>query len=170
MPTRSGRVAAVLSCCTGALLAQCNVALAPSDGTNGIDDFVFASVPWDPDGPGPGAALIALGGRSRLAGATVAAAVVAYDPSLPSFTALGAGISGGAAAVDDLLPLPNGELVASGTFTAPAGRSRWCPVRPRCGSPSGTTSRPANGRPLANCDLDPPALDPTPAAGAGQRR
>nr|MCU0867580.1 hypothetical protein [Planctomycetota bacterium] len=118
-----GSVVAWLGCglLADVVAAQCAPGLASSAGTNGTDNFVYASELWDPDGPGPAPAVVALGGLFRLAGATFANAVVAYDPALQTFTALGGGITGGVAEVGDLLPLPNGDLIASGTFTTAGG-------------------------------------------------
>ncbi|HEU4420355.1 MAG TPA: hypothetical protein VFT55_15565, partial [Planctomycetota bacterium] len=88
---------------------------------------MYAATAWDPDGPGPAGALVVLGGDFSVIGDTVAARIAAYDAAGNHCTPIGTGIAG---TVRSLLALPNGHLIAGGTFASAGGVSalniaRW---------------------------------------------
>lgn len=91
---------------------------------------VHASVSWDPDGAGPQAPLLVVGGLFERAGApggVVANNVAAWDGD--SWQSLGTGTNGAVFA----LTVYNGQLVAGGLFTNAGGQAanriaRWNPA------------------------------------------
>ncbi|HEX5050255.1 MAG TPA: hypothetical protein VFZ65_00655 [Planctomycetota bacterium] len=75
---------------------------------------VLASTEWDPDGVGPAAPVVVLGGYFSLAGDIAAQNIVAIDRASGACSAIGAGLSG---AVNALVAGPSGELIAGGAFS-----------------------------------------------------
>lgn len=101
-----------------AATAQCGHVWHPGDGMPGVDQTVFASATWDPDGPGPAPVRLALGGDFEVAGSVLGNRVASFDPVSGQWTALGSGMNGRVIA---LAGLPNGDLVAAGEFTSAGG-------------------------------------------------
>ena len=60
--------------------AQCTMPWLPGAALPGVDGPVAAMTPWDPDGPGPLPAVLAVGGTFAVAGSTPANRVAAWDP------------------------------------------------------------------------------------------
>jgi hypothetical protein len=75
--------------------------------------FVNALALWDPDGPGPQEPMLVAGGNQLLSSTQY---VAAWDGT--TWSGFGAGENG---AVYSLAGLPNGDLVAGGTFTTAGG-------------------------------------------------
>lgn len=74
---------------------------------------VFAMVSWDPDGPGPLGQHFVCGGDFAVAGAASTASIALLEPVSRTWSALGAGFDG---PVTALAVLPNGSLIAAGSF------------------------------------------------------
>lgn len=83
----------------------------------GLPSFVRAVAKWDPDGAGPIAPRLAIGGVFTLAGDVAANLVATLEPGTGRWQALGTGIGD---SLDDgvlcFATLPNGELVVGGSF------------------------------------------------------
>ena len=119
----------------GLARAQCEPVWQPFDASTrsvaGTDGEVRATVLWDRDGPGPQPPFLVAAGNFTLAGNTRANSIAVYDPATGQWSALGAGLRGdGSGTVTAVAALPNGDLIASGTFTTlrggPANRiARW---------------------------------------------
>jgi hypothetical protein len=116
------------------LVAQCTNPWLPADGLPGTNGTVHASTFWDPDGAGPLPARLVLGGAFTTAGSVSAGGVASWDgatfaPIGSSFLGPGVGTTNGPF-VSALLVLPNGDLVAGGSFSIALGGSadflvRW---------------------------------------------
>jgi hypothetical protein len=102
--------------------AQCTPQWLPGDGVPGVAGLgvtnVNAMVNWDPDGAGPQAPKVVLGGSFSAAGNVLASNIAVYDPATATWSALGSGMS---SPVRALTVLPNGDLVAGGDFTSAGG-------------------------------------------------
>ncbi len=120
------------ACITTTLLpAQC-AQWAPGGGVPGVETQtaalpVTAMLRWDPDGAGPQPEVLVVAGRITVAGDTAAANIAAWNPATGTWSALGGGVDGQVLA---LAAMPNGDLVAGGSFLnaggAPANRlARW---------------------------------------------
>ncbi len=112
---------------TSSLSAQCGHTWQPAGSTAGPNGPVTAVGSWDPDGAGPAAARLVIGGGFTTVGSTVAHGVAAWDPVTATWSAFGAGVTGGVRA---FLGLPNGELVVAGSIDAAGGQpvaniARW---------------------------------------------
>lgn len=68
---------------------------------------------WDPDGPGPLAEQVVLGGSFTLVGDAPARRIASWNPQTGTFSALGSGFDD---AVTSIALLPNGDLLAAGAF------------------------------------------------------
>ena len=90
----------------------------PGEGYKGVDLKLNCSCLWDPDGPGPRAPVLVVGGIFNYAGATRARNIAILDNGV--WSALGEGTN---ATVRALAVLPTGELVAAGWFTEAGGQS-----------------------------------------------
>ena len=106
---------------TAALRAQCfasQPSWLPGAGVAGTDSPVQAMLEWDPDGAGPAPARIVLGGGFRAAGSLAVDGLVAYDPIAGTFGLVDAAAGGNRLVgwVSALAQLPNGNLVAAGSF------------------------------------------------------
>ena len=101
---------------------QCDGGLLPGSGYPGVAGVVgevYCSTLWDPDGPGPRAPLLVIGGSFTIAGNLRVSNIAACDLSMNSWQALGSGALEGE--VDALATLPNGDLVAGGSFISMGG-------------------------------------------------
>jgi trimeric autotransporter adhesin len=88
----------------------------------GINGAVNASVMWDPDGSGPQSTKLVFGGTFTVAGDALASRIATVDLATGVWAPVGTGISGGGgSAVNALETLPNGDLVAGGSFTIAGG-------------------------------------------------
>src|ERR1041384_7670652 len=109
-------VTALVSVATPAQ-AQCTPQWHPFDSSTasfpGVNGAVFAMRMWDPDGAGPLAPKLVVGGRFTVAGNALANNIALYDPDTNQWSALGTGMSG-ESPVYALAVLPDGELVAGG--------------------------------------------------------
>lgn len=111
------------------LTAQC-ADWAPGAGVPGVAGTVHTMVRWDPDGAGPEAELLVLGGQFSIVGDQRESGVVAYSPATSSFVSLASGVAG---TVYSLAVDASGTLLAGGDFSiaavppfAPLGRlARW---------------------------------------------
>jgi len=97
--------------------AECPFSWKPGDGLPGLDGLAYAMTTWDPDGPGPQAELLLVGGEFTAAGDGFANNIAAWDGT--SWSALASGTNGPVRA----LTLYNGELIAGGLFTTAGGVS-----------------------------------------------
>jgi len=95
-----------------ALSAQCATTWDPGLGLPGAGGTVQATTLWDPDGAGPAAPLLVVGGTMNMAAATTVDYVATYDPASRTWAALG----NPGYYVNALAVLPNGDLVAGGAF------------------------------------------------------
>ena len=103
---------------------QCPSDWLPGQGIPGVDGYANAVTVWDPDGLGPGPALLVVGGDFEVAGGAVASDIAAWDGS--AWQPLGSGMDGDVFALAGY----NGELIAGGYFTTAGGASanniaRW---------------------------------------------
>src|SRR4030095_10767796 len=98
--------------------AQCATQWLPGPGFPGTSSRVYATTMWDPDGAGPMQPILVVGGDFTIAGTVFANRIAAYDPVTGGWSALGSGTNG---AVYALTTLPNGDLVAGGSFTTAGG-------------------------------------------------
>lgn len=110
----------LLLTCTLARLgvAQCALQVQPGPGLPGVGGPVHAMIEWDPDGAGPLAPLVVVGGAFGVAGSVGAANIASYDPATGVWSAMGSGTSG---AVHALAVLANGQLVVGGLFATAGG-------------------------------------------------
>jgi hypothetical protein len=111
----------------GHAMAQCTPQWLSGPGVAGASAIVWDVTRWDPDGTGPLAPRVALGGDFATAGNVAANRIAAYDPATGGWSALGEGMNG---VVNAVAALPNGDLVAGGGFTtaggvAAFGLARW---------------------------------------------
>lgn len=115
-------------CAVAGLVAQSTCATTWQPGTiPGTSSPVNACVWWDPDGPGPRAQVLVVGGDFTAAGNLRASRIAAYDPQTAAWSTFGSGMD---LAVTALCALPNGDLVAGGAFTTAGGQpcnrlARW---------------------------------------------
>lgn len=115
--------------------AQCTSQWQPGLGYPGVNGWVGAMIPWDPDGAGPAPRVLVIGGGFTIAGNAAASQIALHDPASGTWSTLGAGIQPGSPVwspyfVSALAVLSNGELVAAGTFTmagnaAASNIARW---------------------------------------------
>lgn len=110
----------------GDAVAQCTNPWSAVTGTDGVLgpglSEVRAQMSWDPDGPGPAAPLLVVGGKFSIAGAVHASNLATYDPVAGVWAPLGGGVDGGfSGEVYALAALSNGDLVVGGSFTTAGG-------------------------------------------------
>jgi trimeric autotransporter adhesin len=116
-------------------VGQCEPVFADGLPRAGVDGEVLASTWWDPDGGGPLAPRLVVGGYFESAGAVVANRIAAFDFATSQWTSFGDGVTatwggGKLPHVAALTTTASGELVAGGFFThaggAPAASiARW---------------------------------------------
>ena len=97
--------------------AQCTTQWSGA-GLPGTDAAVRALLPWDPDGAGPLPQVLVAAGDFLVAGAAVGSQVATYDPGSGAWSAVGTGMS---AWIHALAAMPNGDLVAGGSFATAGG-------------------------------------------------
>ena len=102
--------------------ADCTPQWLPGMGVPGIDGEVRAVTSWDPDGPGPLAARVAVGGKLGFPDGTFSG--VAYWSGTEWVRI--PGVFGGD--VDSLYAMPDGRLLAGGSFSAVSGQGNLPPV------------------------------------------
>src|SRR5262245_11662373 len=71
--------------------AQCAFEWRAGEGMPGVNGEVYATMQWDPDGPGPQAELLIVGGSFSLADATLAKNIAAWDGQ--NWHSLGSGVN-----------------------------------------------------------------------------
>lgn len=107
--------------------AQCANVWLGTPALPGTDGLVAASIEWDPDGPGPRTPVVVFGGDFTFAGGIATRGIVTHDPLTGEWAPIGDGIP---ARIRALAVLPNGDLVAGGSFTIVGGMpanniARW---------------------------------------------
>ncbi len=97
--------------------AQCSPRWYSTAGVSGATGYnVSGLVAWDPDGAGPQAAVLVLGGEFTSAGGVLANNVAIWNGS--TYSPLGSGVAG---AVNAVAVLPDGRLVVAGGFASAGG-------------------------------------------------
>lgn len=74
---------------------SCQMGWLPGPGLPGTDGFIEGLGIWDSDGPGAGAALLAIGGTFTVAGNVTSRSVVLYDPLTKEWSSLQGGLTDG---------------------------------------------------------------------------
>lgn len=111
----------------GAAGAQCPVTALPGEALAGpASGKIYAAIPWDPDGAGPLAERLVVGGDFVLPGAHLAK-IAWIDLATGEWHPFGSGVGN---TVKALAALPNGDLVAVGDLTSAGGTpvfgaARW---------------------------------------------
>lgn len=95
-------------------VAQCLPQFSSNGPVAGIDGNVEVARMWDPDGAGPLAPRLVVGGTIRLAGSTPVRNLAMYDPATGAWSGIGGGVNGVVGALD---VLPGGQLVVAGLFS-----------------------------------------------------
>lgn len=109
-------VIATLAALVPSAFAQCGPQWLPGFNFPGVDvsGTVSAACTWDPDGGGPQAPKLVLGGSFTRSGGVATNSVCSYDPQTGAWSPFGSGMNGSVLAV---AALPNGALYAGGTFS-----------------------------------------------------
>ncbi|MFT6082274.1 MAG: hypothetical protein ACJAQZ_004353 [Planctomycetota bacterium] len=120
-------VAVMTFIAAASLHAQCQPLMIPGATVPGLGDHGRVIIEWDPDGSGPASPVIAIGGDFETAGQIMANRVVTFDPASGAWQTLGGGLTG---QVEAMLALPNGDLIAAGSFNTISGSAgnsiaRW---------------------------------------------
>lgn len=92
--------------------AQCGPQWLPGDGIPGVNGSVRAMKVWDPDGPGPAAPLLVVGGGFTAAGTVLAKNIAAWDGQ--KWSSLGEGFNANVRAIE---VTDSNTLVVGGEFT-----------------------------------------------------
>lgn len=129
----SSRVPLAMLALALSAVAQCAPSFSNGLARAGVDGDVRASTMWDPDGAGPLAPRLVIGGHFMAAGGVAANRIAVFDFTTSQWSSLGGGMAGGydwAPHVAALLVMPNGDLCAGGSFTragntAAANVARW---------------------------------------------
>jgi hypothetical protein len=125
--TRARRSPLPLLLLAGAATAQCPVTALPGEALAGpASGKIHAAIPWDPDGAGPLAERLVVGGDFVLPGAQLSK-IAWIDLATGEWHAFGSGVGN---TVRGLAALPNGDLVAVGDLTSAGGTpvfgaARW---------------------------------------------
>jgi trimeric autotransporter adhesin len=98
--------------------AQCGTQWLPGEGHQTTDGVVKATTMWDPDGSGPMPPVLVVGGTFSVAGNVLANGIATYDPVSRVWGTFGTGMND---QVTALIALPNGDLIAGGSFTTADG-------------------------------------------------
>ncbi|MDX2017587.1 MAG: hypothetical protein SFY95_08125, partial [Planctomycetota bacterium] len=104
----------------GARAQTCGEQWLPGDPIPGLPGTVVATVAWDPDGAGPRPASIVAGGAFSVPGVPGVTNIAIFDASAGRWSPLGAGLNGPVLA---LAVMPNGDLIAGGTFIDAGGNA-----------------------------------------------
>ena len=106
----------------GSLRGQCASQFVPLLQRCGVDGPIACSTLWDPDGPGPLAQRLVIGGTFTVAGDTMAARIAVFDFVSNTWSTLGSGVALAApwygfnnpqpAGVSALLAMPNDTRMA----------------------------------------------------------
>lgn len=120
-----------LATSTGSVaFGQCGPKWSPAADIAGVDGTVYASVMWDPDGPGPLSERLVIGGTFTVAGGIQASNIAQWDGV--NWLPIGTGIKGPnvVPSVRSLAIASDGSLIAGGTFetageTAANNIARW---------------------------------------------
>jgi len=107
-----------LTAVMAAASAQCTSNALAGFGTPGADDVVRVMRMHDPDGPGPQPPQLVIGGDFVQAGTVVCNHIAAVDPVTRIWSTFGSGIAG---SVRALASMPNGDLIAGGSFFTAGG-------------------------------------------------
>jgi len=121
-PNLAGRVQRVMvlaALSATRTLAECQREWLPGDSAPGVAGTVYAFARWDPDGPGPSPALLAVGGSFYGAGATYAKNVAIWNGE--SWSMLGTGANGTVRALAAYDDGTGSALYAAGEFTEVGG-------------------------------------------------
>ena len=120
---------------------ECEPRWLPGEGIPGVNGDVRTVTTWDPDGGGPAAELLVVGGSFSVAGDVPANNIAAWDGSRWQTLGTGTGYFGVRA-----LTVYNGELIAGGEFTTAGGvacsriarwnGSQWQPLGTGMSGPS----------------------------------
>lgn len=97
--------------------SQCDLQWQPGN-VAGANMSVCDAVHWDPDGAGPMAPVVVIGGYFETIGAQQFSRIAAFDVATNQFQSLGAGVNG---MVRRLRIAPNNDLYAVGEFTRTGG-------------------------------------------------
>ncbi|MCU0866903.1 MAG: hypothetical protein MUC36_24220 [Planctomycetes bacterium] len=145
-------------------IAQCDPQFVPLLQRSTVDGAILCSQLWDPDGPGPLAERLVVGGTFTVAGGVAANNLAVYDFATASWSALGPGLRvatrwpstpslpSGAGSVTALAVAPDHSLLVVGSFThagdtAARNVARW------------------NGTTWASLGAGVTTADPVPLAG-----
>src|SRR6185436_15361802 len=107
---------------SAAAAAQCGPQWLPAPAALGPSGTVRAVTMWDPDGPGPRAPMLIIGGAFTTAGGATVNNIAAWNGE--TWTSLAGGVTGSVVAPDTisgLATLPGGDLVAAGVFQSAGG-------------------------------------------------
>jgi trimeric autotransporter adhesin len=131
-PSRLAFVAAAL---LGAARSQCTPVWRAAGSPEGADAEVRAATMWDPDGAGPAAARVVVGGNFSYVATAASARLAAWDFATDTWSPLGPVIGTNVTA---MTVLANGELVITGVFSGVGGvaadglawsdGTQWAPI------------------------------------------
>jgi hypothetical protein len=129
MPSFSNPVLPLLaawSCFVSDAAAQCQWTVEPNGHAPGANGTIAASVPWDPDGPGPLPVHVVIAGAFGAIGPTTTWNMAMRHPTTGVWSSLGAGV-GAPNYVSSIDAMPNGELVVAASFSSGSldGIGRW---------------------------------------------
>ena len=119
MPSSRSLAAIVLSALAPSLAGQCQNDWLSRSYFPGVRGQVLAAAAWDPDGSGPLAQRLVVGGEFTIAGNQVVQNLAVYDPATGNWLPFGGGAND---RVSALVALPSGGLAAGGSFTAIDGQ------------------------------------------------
>jgi hypothetical protein len=101
--------------------AQCPPQWLTGEGIPGVSSTVYATMAWDPDGPGPRSEVLVVGGSFTIAGDITAGNIACWDPATSAWSTLGTGIGGSVNPYVWALTALNGKLYAGGLFSTAGG-------------------------------------------------
>lgn len=126
LPRRYVPLLAALAGLATTAAAQCPHSLVPGSFAPGANGRVVASVPWDPDGPGPLPERMVVTGSFSAVGPFTTACVAEVDPAIGVWSPVGASAGAPRYGVA-LAAMPNGDLAVAGAFSSTTldGIARW---------------------------------------------
>lgn len=106
--------------------AQCQWTVQPGGHAPGANGSIAASVPWDPDGPGPLPVHVVVAGSFSAIGPTTTWSLAMRHPVTGVWSSVGAA-AGAPNYVSSIDAMPNGDLVVAGSFSSSTldGIGRW---------------------------------------------